>query len=157
MFVIQRSHEDRALPEIPNANGDIMPTDDEEEIDQGHYDVISRHQARKKDVAVKAASKTAVTSTNPSNTKVKAKDYKSKPKNHPYEKVKGIGGQEVDSDSATYTGANSDPTYAAVSEKSSDYDPMYAGVKDDNVSDSTYAGVKDSQSESSIGKCHVFV
>ena len=136
-----------------------MPTDDEEEVDQGHYDVISRHQAKRNNSLLAAASSTKpsliATATNGTtktasggNSGAKSK----KPKNHPYEKVKDFNGQEGDSDSATYAGASCDPTYAAVSEKSSEYDPMYVGVKEGSISSSTYAGVKESQSESSLGE-----
>ena len=54
-----RSHDQRALPAIPHAgSGQGLTTDEEEDVDEGHYDVISnrRHKASTPQTASNTAS-----------------------------------------------------------------------------------------------------
>ena len=58
IHVFFRSHDQRALPAIPHAgSGQGLTTDDDEDVDEGHYDVISNR--RRKASTPQTASNTA--------------------------------------------------------------------------------------------------
>lgn len=87
-MVFDRSHE-RALPEIPAIPSGVTSTDDDEEDDEGHYDIISK--GKKMSVRNQPSTSTAVIVPLPS----AASTSKKKTRSHPYEKVHG----DPDSDS----------------------------------------------------------
>ena len=131
-----RSQDHRALPEIPSLLQGVMQTDDEEE-DDGHYDVISGNK-RARGQAPQGSSPAAAVKSVP-------KRQPRTGRNNPYERVSG----DIESDGMFAVSTN---TNASVGVKLPN-EVLHLNTNPDydrgEGSDSTYAGIRDSSPSAS--------